>query len=286
MTSAFCPSHVTCFFKPYVSGGVLERGSAGAGIRLGAGTTVHVCEVSGRTRVSINGEEDEARVTRHVLESMAPGRGFEVDAECALPLGQGFGTSASGAVAAALCASEIVGKGREEAFEAAHAAEVVCGGGLGDVAGLMHEWHAPLRIFAGMPPTGRVVNGGISFERVTLAVLGGRVSTAGVLGDEARMGRICAAGATAMNMFAEHRTKDRLFEASGRFSSEAGLRGPEVAAAMHALDGAGIRSLMCMLGNSILAEAGEDEVRGVLGDGCLLASTSSTAEPARVTRKA
>ncbi|MDR0309329.1 MAG: pantothenate kinase, partial [Candidatus Methanoplasma sp.] len=100
MTSAFCPSHTTCFFRPVHSDNILKKGSRGVGIRLGAGTTVHMYERTGSTKITIGGKADDARITRHVLEHMAPDRSFETDVECGLPLGQGFGMSASGAVAA------------------------------------------------------------------------------------------------------------------------------------------------------------------------------------------
>jgi pantoate kinase len=285
MTSAFCPAHITCFFRPDVSGSVPEKGSRGAGIRLGAGTTVHMDEIKGRTKVTVDGIADDARITKHVLEHMAPGRSFDVSAECGLPPGQGFGMSASGAIAAALCISEIAGKSRKEAFEAAHAAEVACGGGLGDVAGLMHEWDVPIRVKAGLPPFGQVTDGGIAFEKITLVVLGQKMNTAGVLADDERMRRICAAGDAAMEAFLEDATKESLFRISERFSSEADVRGPEVADTIKVLEKNGARSSMCMLGNSIFTDMPEEEVRSIL-DGGRMFSVSSTGEPARIIRKA
>ena len=286
MISAFCPAHITCFFRPVHSENILEKGSRGVGIRLASGTTVHMDEIRGSTKIRINGKADGAKITRHVLEHMAPGRSFDVDAECGLPMGQGFGMSASGAVAAALCVSELTGKSRKEAFEAAHTADAVCGGGLGDVAGLMHDGDVPIRVKAGLPPFGRVTDRGITFEGITLVVLGRKLSTAGVLGDAGISKRICGAGDKVVDEFFEFGTKDLLFEMSDRFSSEAGIRGPAVAEAMRILEENGIRSSMCMLGNSIFTDVPEEEVRGVLGDRGRIFRTSSTGEPARVTRKA
>ena len=285
MTSAFCPAHITCFFRPSAALNVLERGSAGVGIRLTAGTTVHVDEIRGSTKVIIDGRTDAARITRHVLGHMAPSRSFEVSAECGLPPGQGFGMSASGAVAAALCMSEITGKSRREAFEAAHTADAVCGGGLGDVAGLMYEGDVPVRTVAGLPPFGSVTGCGISFERITLAVLGRKMSTAAVLGDADVLENICRAGGAAMDEFKDQASKEELFRISDKFSREAGIRGPDTAEAIRRLGSAGIRSAMCMLGNSIFTDAPEEEVRDILGTDRIF-SSASTGEPARIIRKA
>ena len=284
MTSAFCPAHITCFFRPAVSGSVLETGSRGVGVRLGAGTTVHAEEIRGSTKITIDGKAEDAKITRHVLEHMAPGRSFDVSVECGLPPGQGFGISASGAVAAALCMSEVTGKSRAEAFEAAHIAEVECGGGLGDVAGLMHEWDVPVRTKAGMPPFGQVTDGRIAFDSMTLVVLGRKLSTAGVLGDDVRVGKICAAGDEAIEAFIKNSTKESLFRISNEFSSKAELRGPEVADTIKILEKNGARVSMCMLGNSIFTDAPEEEVRDILGKGDTF-SVSSTCEPARIIRK-
>jgi pantoate kinase len=297
MTTAYCPAHITCFFRPVVSSGnVLEKGSKGVGVRLGKGSTVHAEETGGAVRITINGRKEDARITRHVLGHMAPGRSFEVNVECGLPIGQGFGMSASGAVAVALCIAEITGKSRTEAFEAAHRADAICGGGLGDVAGLMHEGDVPIRIREGLPPFGRVYDAGISFERMTLVVLGDKLSTAGVLGNKSQLNKISESGDNAMIEFNGHMaipkseskedsTKDLLFNISNKFSSEAGIRGPAVAEAMRILDKNGIRSSMCMLGNSIFTDAPEEEVRRALGGRGMIFSTSSTGEPARIIRR-
>ena len=284
MTSAFCPSHITCFFRPVNSGNLLEKGSRGVGIRLNEGTTVHIHEINGGTKISMDGEAGEARITKHLLESMAPGRNFEVNIECGLPSGQGFGMSASGVIAAALCVSEITGKSRKEAFEAAHISEVVCGGGLGDVAALMHEGHVPIRTKPGMPPFGRVVDRNIVFERLTLVVLGNKLSTAEVLGDEGKLKKICDAGDLAMGRFLWD-IKEQIFEISRRFSEDSGVMAEKVAGSIRKLEGNGAKASMCMLGNSIFTDLPEDEVRDILGD-VESYSASSTAEPARITRKA
>ena len=284
MTSAFCPSHITCFFRPASSDRILEKGSRGAGIRLKEGTTVHIREISGRTRISIDREEREAWITKHLLEKMAPGRSFEVNIECGLPPGQGFGMSASGVIAAALCLSEILGKSRKEAFEAAHISEVECGGGLGDVAALMHEVNAPIRIKEGMPPFGKVIDSGIVFDRMTLVVLGKKMSTAEILGDEVRSKKICEAGDTAMERFL-HGNNKSIFDISRQFAFDSGVMGKEVAGAIKKLEKNGAKASMCMLGNSIFTDLPEGEVRDILGD-VESYSTKSTAEPARIIRKA
>jgi len=288
MTSAYCPAHITCFFSPAPSESVIRTGSVGIGIRLKAGTIVHVEETIGRTKVVIDGKEDAAKITRHVLGQMALGRNFEVNVECGLPIGQGFGMSASSAVATALCVAEILGKSRTRAFEAAHVADVVCGGGLGDVAGLMCDADVPIRVKAGFPPLGEVKGAGFSFDDLTIAVLGEKLSTAAVLGNSDSFKKICAAGEKAMIDHTAKEAADKkgsIFSVSNIFSSDAGVRGPAVNDAIQKLERNGVRSAMCMLGNSIFTDADKEEVTKILSAEKIF-STSSTNEPARIIQKA
>ncbi|MDD2626821.1 MAG: pantothenate kinase, partial [Candidatus Methanomethylophilus sp.] len=128
MPTAFCPGHLTCFFQPAgpTDGNYAARGSRGAGIRISLGATVTVSERSDRTvKVVINGTESSAPVTKEVLRLLLPERGLDVDVTDQIPCGQGFGLSAAGAVAAAFCASEMADLNEDDAFRAAHRADIV-----------------------------------------------------------------------------------------------------------------------------------------------------------------
>jgi pantoate kinase len=285
MISAFCPAHISCFFKPSDSEDIFRKGSAGAGIRLSSGTRTSIEEISGKTSVTIDGAPFDAGITKLVLDRLAPGKAFSVEIDNALPMGQGFGMSASGAVAAALCVAELLGIGRDEAFKAAHVADIMGGGGLGDVAGLLNETHQPTRTVAGLTPLRRMAYSGLSFSKLTVAVLGPKVSTADVLSDPVKYRLIQEKGGIALTDFLHSMTVEDLFYVSNRFSTSIGAECPAVSAAMRKLRSDGIRSAMCMLGNSLFIDAGENEVRRILGDDVYLKTVSSTAEPARVIRK-
>ncbi len=285
MTSAFSPAHITCFFRPVGSDDILSKGSRGAGIRLSKGTTVHISEISGRTKVTLNGHSQKAPITEHVLRNMSPDRNFDVTVECDLPLGQGFGMSASGAVAAALCLSEMTGKSRQDAFEAAHRAEVECGGGLGDVAGIMCDCHQPIRIREGIPPAGSIIDGGIAFESLSLVIIGDELRTSSVLNDPGTVSRICEAGDRAMFDYLSDTTRNSLFRISNRFSKESGVISDDIESMTFKLGAEGIRSSMCMLGNSIFSDSPSDVIEDIIGDP-LIIGTSSTDVPAQIIRKA
>lgn len=288
MVSAFCPGHITCFFQPSgeEQADLLRRGSRGAGIRISLGAKVTLEERSdGRVATVADGAEISAPVTEYVMSQMLPGRGYDVIVSNGVPCGAGFGMSAAGAIAAAMCAADITAEGMPTVYRIAHRADIVGGGGLGDVSALSCLAHQPLRVEPGLPPMGRVVGTGIEFDRLTLAVLGPRINTGEVLGDPEVFASISAAGAEAMNGFRRAVGKRELFAVSNGFSHRAGVESHEVSDAIARLGRNGIMSAMCMLGNSIFADASEDEVREVLGDVDTY-SCRSTDEPPRIIQRA
>jgi len=285
MIKAYCPAHITCFFRPAESSDILSKGSLGAGIRLESGTFVSMEERTGNTRISLNGVPVDTKITQLVLEKMIPEKGVELGIETQLPFGQGFGMSASGAIATALCAAEMSDSDRYDSFVAAHTADIEGGGGLGDVAALMTEAHQPVRIKAGIPPKGSIVDTKLSFDRVTVVVLGLNMKTSDILKDDSKYNAIISAGESTVADYMRDATKERLFDISNRFSMASGVERNNVSDAIGKLKEKGIRSAMCMLGNSIFSEASEDEIKEVLGEDIWTFSTRSTNESARIIRK-
>ncbi|MHB1261378.1 MAG: GHMP family kinase ATP-binding protein [Thermoplasmatota archaeon] len=153
MSRAFAPAHVSGVFAVHdEEPDPLKKGSRGAGWSLDDGAAAQV--VAGDSlRIRIDGEVAEAPVTRAALARLAPGRGLHVELRLGLPVGQGFGMSAAGTLAACLAATDALGLEPELALEAAHAAEVESGTGLGDVVG---SWFGSgeVRMKPGCPPHG------------------------------------------------------------------------------------------------------------------------------------
>lgn len=264
MTEAFCPGHVTCFFHPVRTDDPVTTGSRGAGLRLSLGTKVILEERSdSRLNIVMDGAEAEAPVTRRVLELICPSRGFDITIENDLPVAQGFGMSASGAIAAALCACSISGIDISEAYRYAHVAEVVCGGGLGDVSAIMSDVHQPVRVKPGPPPYGRVEGTGLRFDRLSLAVTGTKLSTAPVISDPDIQRRMNEIGSRMVDEYFERPSVKSLFSYSREFSSSVGLESEDVKEALKKLGG---NAGMCMLGHSVFTTVPEDEVRDILGD--------------------
>lgn len=284
MTGAFCPGHVTCFFHPARTGDPATTGSRGAGLRLSSGTTVTLEErTDSEVRVVMDGAESDAPITRLVLSDVCPGVGFDVTIDNDLPVGQGFGMSASGAIAAAMAACSFSGIPMDEACMRAHVAEVVGGGGLGDVSAIASNCHQPIRLKPGLPPHGEVADGGFGFEKLSLVVVGGRLSTGSVITDESMQNRMTRIAGAMVDSYHSDPSPGRLFAYSREFSRSAGLESGPVRAALDALNLHGDAG-MCMLGHSIFTTLSEDEVREILGD--VQIHPTSTSDAPAFTRKA
>ena len=218
------------------------------------------------------------------MARMLPGRGFELTVRNGAPTGQGFGMSAAGAVAAALCAAELKGETMQAAYVSAHIAELIGGGGLGDVSAITCPAHVPVRVRPGLPPDGEVRGTGIKLPKLALAVLGPKMNTGKILVNPANYARIAAAGISCLEAFSADESGENLFRQSNAFSSATGIEAPEVSSAVAELNSAGIPAAMCMLGNSIVAQCGPDELSELLG-GVPAIGCSSTGALPHITRR-
>lgn len=185
MSCAFAPGHVSGLFAVHDEAeDVLAKGSRGAGWSLERGAYAQVEEAT-TTVVRIDGREDPSPVTTAALARLAPGHAFQVDLVTELPLGQGFGMSAAGTLAACLAAAAEAGLDPEAALHATHVAEVTHGTGLGDAVG---SWFGSgeIRIRAGCPPAGWAMRvDAPEAARFLFCVLGDPMPTQEVLSDPA-----------------------------------------------------------------------------------------------------
>ncbi|MEA3203901.1 MAG: pantoate kinase [Thermoplasmata archaeon] len=153
MRHAFAPAHVSGLFAVHDEAPELQRkGSRGAGWSLARGARASATN-GAATQVRVQGQSAPAPVTRDALRRLLPGRHLHVDLRLDLPVGQGFGMSAAGTLAACLAAAALADLDPEEALRATHEAEVTAGTGLGDAVG---SWFGSgeLRSRPGCPPDG------------------------------------------------------------------------------------------------------------------------------------
>lgn len=281
MISAFCPAHITCFFQPVDSKDLKKKGSRGAGIRLDKGTHVTLeRNSSDNVEIIMDGTVSSAPISLASLREIIPEGGFRLTISNDLPLSQGFGMSAAGAIATGLCACNCINRDVNDAYTAAHISEIRMGGGLGDVAGLRCNGSQPFRLDAGILSDSLVDGTGIKFEEITLAVLGPKISTESILNNSEYYNTIQRAGKKAIEDFKNDISKDNLFRVSNEFSANTGLDNETIQKSIKMLRAEGINSAMCMLGNSIFIDAPEYKVKDILDEGIQMFSCFSSDQPA------
>ncbi len=265
---AFAPGHITGFFEIVFTDDPLSTGSRGAGLclQLGAKSKVRAEKALKQSiKITINEKRAEAAVSKAALSHILGHDKLKVEVDTALdlPVSQGFGMSAAGAVSASLALAEMLGRDRHEAFEAAHIAEVEHRTGLGDVAAIMTSG-ITIRTAPGLPPMGKVERMDGSPD-VVLAVIGGKLLTKDVLTDPVKRAAINRSGSEKMRLIVQEPTLSRLMELSSGFAIETGLARKGVLGAMNAASKLGSAS-MSMLGNSVFAVGDIEGLTRVLSE--------------------
>ncbi|MCX6663122.1 MAG: pantoate kinase [Euryarchaeota archaeon] len=253
---AFAPGHISAFFEPVYSGQNMDRsGSRGAGINisLGAVSQVTVKPASQHTiTVSINGSPSNALVTKLALKFLVgetPLR-ITVDTMLDLPVSQGFGMSAGGALSSTLALADLLNLPRDNAVKAAHYAEVQLRTGLGDVIASSFGG-IEIRREAGLPPWGMLEHIPGIYDMV-LCVIGKEIETKKILSDATRLCEIASYGRYCTKKLLEKPSVEHLFSLAWEFTCKIGLADEMVLQAIEAANQYGMAS-MCMLGNSVFA---------------------------------
>jgi pantoate kinase len=249
---AFCPGHISGYFKRIQGDTVATTGSIGAGIVISEGVTV-IVKPADHTSICIrcrgyNGKTSEevhgSPLLEHVMENLTITA--SVVTESILPISAGFGLSAAALLATLTALNRLYSleMGAEEIAEVAHAAEVAHHTGLGDVAACQGGG----RVMRYGPGIHGRIERRFDMPQPIYAVSFGPIHTPTVLGSSVQMDRISGA-------FPKTIPKDYedFFLLSRHFAEMSGLITEEVRDVMRLCDAAGIASGMTMLGNGIFA---------------------------------
>ncbi len=264
--AAFCPAHITGFFKPEVGGGrpAEERGSTGAGFSVGLGvaTTARASRAAGKGRASVTASgyaPGDAAVSEWVASEFlgrpeGEGMLLEVHHAITAPVGYGLGCSGAAALSAAMALNEALGAGLsgEEAGRVAHAAELECGTGLGDVLAAYHGG-LEVRTVPGAPGTGRVERMGNGASEALLACFA-PVSTKGFMAR--RLGEVNGLGGRMLGELAAGGGARRFQEMSMEFARHLGVVTPRMGALAADLRAAGLGCGVALFGETVFSLAG------------------------------
>ncbi|MEE3083773.1 MAG: hypothetical protein VX320_06790 [Candidatus Thermoplasmatota archaeon] len=161
--------HVTLIFSIHDdSENLLEQGSRGAGLSLDHGIQITATANPGSGEISVTGTSPNQAIHQSVMKELSTfipevmTYDWTVEQHTMLPISQGFGLSAAGAISCALAIQRALElpeeKSRSLAIHIAHRIERQLSGGLGDVAAL-YAGGVELRLEPGCPPLGNELGG-------------------------------------------------------------------------------------------------------------------------------
>jgi pantoate kinase len=181
---AFCPAHITGFFKAYLENnqdGLENLGSMGAGFSIKQGVTTRVTidkksDQDSNFRITTKGyQSDKTDVSEFVLnEFLKMGnfkdKFFEIEHEISIPVGYGLGSSSAVALSLSFALDQALNTklDRNTIGKIAHNAEVNCKTGLGDVLASFYGGFE-VRIKPGAPGIGTVEK--ISTEKISVIMI-------------------------------------------------------------------------------------------------------------------
>lgn len=280
-----CGGHITLFFT--IEDDIddpIAQGSRGAGLCLKDGVEAIAKGEDGQGKLEVRFQDGEydSSMYEDVLEELAreipeiESFDWELNIRMSLPASQGFGMSASGAIASAISFQRAMGTPHEEclrrSFLIAHIVERKRSSGLGDTTALS-SGGVERRIVAGSPFSGNFldlgpgISEGWDSETPVLLVWGkktGKHTSKYIDNPDWKM-KISEAGASAMELIGEGDWNSgrwsELIERSLIFACDSGLefdasRSEIIGAANEAIRNSGyserLTAMLCMLGESIV----------------------------------
>ena len=169
--TAFCPAHITGFFKAHVdeNQNSLENfGSTGAGFSIKQGVTTRVNidtkdNQESNFRITTKGyQSDKTDVSEFVLNEFLKlgkfsNKFFDIEHEISIPVGYGLGSSGAVALSLSYALDQALETKLDKTIigQIAHNAEVNCKTGLGDVLASFHGGFE-IRVKPGAPGIGDV----------------------------------------------------------------------------------------------------------------------------------
>ncbi len=250
--TAFCPGHISGYFRRVEGDSVTTTGSIGAGIVISEGVTATVTP-SRTTAISVNCRDVSGNIIHYaadsppleyILEKLAVT--VSVTTVCHLPIGAGFGLSAAALLATltAVNRSHDLKLTSHDIAALAHEAEVVHRTGLGDVAACQGGG----RVVRNGPGIDAPITRSFDLPEPLYAISFGPISTPSVLGSREQMERVAAAF--------PHGTPENagdFFRMSREFAEASGLLTPEAGDVIRQCSQKGIPAGMTMLGNGVFA---------------------------------
>ncbi len=262
--TAFCPAHVTGFFKANLDENQATEkfGSMGAGFSIKKGVTTKVI-ISAKTnqhsrfRISTKGfQSDKTDVSEFVLNEFLKLGNFEdiffdIEHQISIPVGYGLGSSSAVALSLSYALDQVLETklDRIEIGKIAHVAEINCKTGLGDVLASYHGGFE-IRIKPGAPGIGKVEK--IDADNISIIMICfSPISTNKFIQEQ--LSKINGLGGKMVNKLLESKDCDNFQDMSLEFAKYINVMTPRMEKLIEELSLGGIKSGIALFGETVFS---------------------------------
>jgi len=258
---AFCPAHVTGFFKAHLEGDGLteEFGSTGAGFSIAEGVTTRVTishtKENLKFKISNKGfQSDKTDVSEFVLnEFLKLGNFndvfFDIEHQISIPVGFGLGSSGAVALSLAYALDKVLETKLDKIMigKIAHSAEVNCKTGLGDVLASYYGGFE-IRTKPGAPGIGKVEK--INVKDISIIMICfSPISTQKFI--QNKLSKINGLGGTMVNKLLESKNYNNFQDMSLEFANYVNVMTPRMKKITDELSLNGIKSGVALFGETL-----------------------------------
>ena len=260
MATAFCPAHITGFFKAELDKEDSKQlGSLGAGfsIQKGVKTTVTIRnktkhDISNFT-IKVNGfESGDMRVSEAVLSKFSTEEKFvDVIHKIDVPVGYGFGSSAAIALSLSIALNDALEYklSKIKVAQIAHDVEIECKTGLGDVLASYYGGFE-IRDKPGAPGIGHVQK--ITLNKISIIMICfSPISTRKFIKE--RLPRINGLGGKMVNKLLESKNYEHFQEMSLEFAKYVDVMTPRMQKVVNELSKNNIKCGIALFGETIFS---------------------------------
>ena len=273
---AFCPAHVTGFFKAHlddVQNNLENLGSMGAGFSIKQGVTTQVKIQSkdnqkSHFKISTQGyQSDKTDISEYVLDEFLKlgefsDKFFDIKHEISIPVGYGLGSSSAVALSLSYALDQALETrlDRTKIGQIAHNAEVNCKTGLGDVLASYHGGFE-VRIKAGAPGIGNVEK--IPTEKISiLMICFSPISTNKFIKE--RLSQINGLGGKMVNKLLKSRNYEHFQDMSLEFANHVDVMTPRMQKLVDEFTKNNLKCGIALFGETVFSMIAKEEESDVL----------------------
>mgnify|MGYP000026452034 CR=1 FL=1 len=274
--TAFCPAHVTGFFKAHLDdnqNSLQNIGSMGAGFSIKQGVTTRV-KIGTRDKhgpgyeITSHGyQSDKTDVSKYVLNEFLnlgkfSTKFFKIEHDISIPVGYGLGSSSAVALSLSFALDQVLGTklNKTTIGQIAHNAEINCKTGLGDVLASYHGGFE-IRVKAGAPGIGHVEK--ISTEKISVIMICfSPISTNKFIKE--RLSQINGLGGKMVNRLLESRNYEHFQDMSLEFAKYVDIMTPKMQKIVNELSENNIKCGIALFGETIFSMIPQEEEFRVL----------------------